>query len=230
MPPLLLGLMLFGADVGVFVEVREDVSVAESLAIADAMTAAVARELGWSARLATPEWVSCSEHAACLREVKAATGGEQVLMLKMFGTSTRVRVVAQRFHLSDAAIASAELDLLRGEDASSAAAVAARALFPGISRGSGEIAMADRTGDRSDRSRWLPWTVIGASAVLGGVGVGLGASSASLRRELETTAFSGDEYLDRRSALEARATAANLCVGGALLGGVVGLVLFLVGV
>lgn len=230
MPPLLLGLMLFGADVGVFVEVREDVSVAESLVIAEALTSAIARELGWSARLATPEWVACSDHASCLREVKAASDSEQVLMLKMFGTSTRVRVVAERFQLSEAPIAVAELDLARGADPASAASAAARTLFPGIRRSAtAEVPLADRTGAPSDRVRWVPWTVIGASAVLGGVGVAFGASSAGVRRELERSAFSGDDYLDRRHALEARATAANVCIGGALIGGVVGLALFLAG-
>src|SRR5262245_50384683 len=102
---LLVGLMLFGADVGIHVEVREDVSLQESLAIAEALSAGIAREVGWPARIASPEWVSCgAERAACIREVKNATHTEQVLMLKIFGTSTRVRVIAERFHLSEAAI------------------------------------------------------------------------------------------------------------------------------
>lgn len=227
MHALLLGLMLFGADVGIHVELREDVTLAESLAIAEALSAAIAQEIGWTGRVASPEWVSCSgDRTACIRDVKSATHTDQVLMLKIFGTSTRVRVIAERFHLSDAAISAAELDLLRGEHPEEKAKVAALALFPGIRPIDPKISLSDGTAPVV-RTSWVPWAVLGASAAALGAGIVFGLESTHGRHELETMVYTGQEYSDRRQALDTESTAANLLFAGALLGGATTVLLLL---
>lgn len=220
-----LPLLAYGAVVGLRIDDVTDVPLERAIQIAEGLGHAIENESELSAVVDDPSWSRCPQVGGCLAELRARTGAGPLVLLRIYGGLTQIRVFAERPGPEQSA--KAEVDLpLGGADAPPLQALVHR-LFPDLPRRSPAPLLLGQSAPPPPSPRLAPWVVAGTSAVALVVGVGLGLSSKAARTEVETVPHSDADIARLTAETQAHGLAANLLFGAAGLGALVAGALFL---
>ncbi|MBI4817672.1 MAG: hypothetical protein HY791_15530 [Deltaproteobacteria bacterium] len=149
----------------------------------------------------------------CETEVRARTNADDVVLVRVLGALSLLRVVAVRSAGPGTLPKRLELELSAPSDLKAAARSIAQELFPKVAAWPPQPETAEAaTFDPP------PWILLSAGVAALAVGVGLGVSSQSLRREAET---SNDvptrEVLESRASARAAVSVTSMVVAGTAL-------------
>ncbi len=159
---LAVALLAIGS-IAVHVEETEDLRRESARRLAAAVQDAIHARTGLEVRLAGEGTPLCTseDEPRCVAGVRDATGAEAVVLLKLFGGPTKIRLVAERFDGSSPLPARrVELSLRLSDPWSVGAEEAAAALYPEVDPRRGP----DHAAEASVRTI-VPWSVVGAGAL-----------------------------------------------------------------
>lgn len=181
---LFLALILIRADVVVHLEEAGEVSIEEALAVCESLGAAITSRIGEPPQIEDVLWSSCDRSDRCISEIRARTSASRIVMVRVFGAPTALRVIAERF--DTAASARREtFDLPRDRAAWRALiAQAAEKLFPEPPPARAAVAVvAPPLVD--DPARVAPYVLLGGTAIAAAFAIGFGLSNNDARSEIE---------------------------------------------
>lgn len=198
----------------------------------------------------------CADAARCTDEIREKTGASDVVHVRLIGVPTRIRVVAERASADAGPLRRAQADLTRdaaswrraldgvalvlfpaGDPAARAAVPeAAPPVAPEKAAPSALPAAAtaiDGATPAAAEPSFLPWVVLGGSAVALGLGVVFGIQAKNATEELQSPPFPERPELSRSDQQNqelqdsefSNGLAANLLFGTAALGVATGVVL-----
>jgi hypothetical protein len=165
---LALAFLAIGS-IAVHVEEIEDLRQESARQLATAIEEAIRARTGLDVRLAEEGIPLCTseDEPRCVEDVRKATGADAVVLLKLFGGPTTIRLVAERYDGSSrVAIRRAELSVRLSDPWSIGAEETAAGLYPEIDR-----RVPEAGGGASVRTI-APWAVLGggvACAIGGGL-------------------------------------------------------------
>lgn len=224
MTGLWLATLLVGADPGFAVHVASSADVAPrtALAVADRLEARLQARLGRPGVVSLSEWGDCPRD--CAGDVRRRTGAGTVVLLRLVGGVTRVRVVAERFEAGPRAITRSVVDLEADADDDWDVGLDAVAvdLWPDAPPPPDTHPALTSAGPAPATTRWAPWVTTAAGAAAVGVGVGFGVSSRDAGRTLESTvldATTRDELEGRQRTHGLLANTLIVTGGVAVVGG-----------
>jgi hypothetical protein len=224
---LALGSLLIAADVAIHIEAIELFEPARETMLLARLDGAI-RATGASPVI-DAERGPCPADRDCSSAIRTRTGASQVLFLRVFEGSTRIRVLGTL--ASPTGPGRLDVDLSRdpetwSTDLTSAARVVFGASATPTAENRGELAHSSPL-PASDRSSLLPWIVLagGTAAIAGGVGFAISADrerdllSAGFHRPPEVAAISSTMSLRSgvSGALIAVGVAALLIAGAELV-------------
>ncbi|MBI4816390.1 MAG: hypothetical protein HY791_09030 [Deltaproteobacteria bacterium] len=206
------------------------IEVAEIDGVDDAVAIDVARALGraLTPRTGSPivegiDWVSCegasdtldsdakstAKESCLVAGLQSRTGARTIVLLRLFGRKSTIRVAARRFdESSPPAEATATLSG-RAQWAEELAEVA-RSLFPAAAAPQD----ATQTPEVSEAEYSLaPWALLGAAALGITASAALFIAASSARERLETEALLGSQADELDSAMRGRSIAAQIALG-----------------
>lgn len=220
-----LPLLAYGAVVGLRIDDVTDVPLERAIQIAEGLGRAIEDEGELRAVVDDPSWSRCPQVGGCLTELRARTGAGPLVLLRIYGGLTQIRVFAERPEPEQSA--KAEIDLpLGGADAGPLHALVHQ-LFPELPHRAPAPQLLGQSAPPTPSPRLAPWVVAGTGAVALAVGVGLGLSSKGARTEVETAPHSDAEIARLTDQTQVHGLAANLLFGAAGLGAIVAGALFL---
>jgi len=222
-----LPLLVYGAVVAVRIDDVTDVPLGRAIQIAEEFGHAIEQDSELRAIVDDPSWSRCTEAGRCLAELRARTGAGPLVLLRIYGGLTQIRVFAERPETEGGG--KAEVDLpLDSEGASAATHALVHRLFPELLHREGtRLGLAPQLPPGPPPPRLVPWVVAGTSVLALAVGVGLGLSSRGARSAVETAPHSDPEIARLTDQTQAHGLAANLLFGAAGLGALVAGALFL---
>jgi hypothetical protein len=216
-----LALACVGSGVAVRVEDARGVSEKDLDLLTRALVQAVGERAGEEAVL--DRGPPCESADRCLGEIRARSGTSEVILVRLIGVPTRIRLIAERLTVDRTEpVASAEVDLLRTQTTwSSQLSLLAERLMPepiakkpladALPEPQPEpqpepplqrVAPLEPRPATETRIDPLPWVAIGAGAVALGVGIGFGVDSHAAR---ETAAMPPMHTPQEIDALRSRA-------------------------
>jgi hypothetical protein len=237
-------LLAIGAGVAIHVEEAVNVPHETALAIASELRDLVERWSGES-RVVVDDivWTECARSDRCVGEIRSRTSAEDVLLLKLQGAPTRIRILAELHPMDESKTRKLILDT------SHAPSERERALLPLVedffARRSGSIAIASTSTRSSSPTAFglegiaperqkpqtaesLSYVLMGAGSVLLGAGVVVGIRAQAARSRLQHEALTREEISELDDQTNQRAIAADVLVGAAIAGIVAGVVFLLV--
>lgn len=226
-----VGLILISATVGLSVQQVDEVPLAEAMQLSSEIAAAIEARTGREVVIDDPTWASsCTDRDACAAEVRGRTGAQSVVLLRVFGALTLLRVAADRAEGN--ALDRIEVDLPReGKDRSEPLKALAEKLFPNAKPPPPRAAdlaadPAPPLADTEKKGSILPWVIVGAGAAAGLGGIGFGLSSRAARNDSQSPTIDDPTFDTLADRAVSHGTAANILfgVGAAAIG--VGLTLF----
>lgn len=222
-----LPLLAYGAVVGLRIDDVTDVPLERAIQIAEELGHAIEHDSELRAVVDDPSWSRCTEPGRCLAELRARTGAGPLVLLRIYGGLTQIRVFAERPEAEQKT--KAEVDLpLDAAGASAATDALVHRLFPELlHRAQAPLVLAPPGPPAPPPPRLLPWVVAGTSVLALAVGVGLGLSSRGARTAVETTPLSDPEIARLTDQTQTQGLAANLLFGAAGVGALVAGALFL---
>lgn len=221
-----LGALWIAASIGVRVERFADVSSAMAGDLADAIGRAVERR---SRRTVVSEPIGrspCGSPEQCAQDLRARTGCDSVVSIKIFGGLTRHRVVADRFDPGRREPIHAEANVPESmERRADVIESLARALFPELPdgvAGGGPNSSREAGGQSAVHTdaQAAPWpgiALLGGGIVAATAATVLGLSSFSARDRIRSDVLSGDDYGALKSRTEAHGIASGALFGAALV-------------
>ncbi|MCC7383816.1 MAG: hypothetical protein IT384_18385 [Deltaproteobacteria bacterium] len=231
MPPiLLLAALATGGGFGVRLEEIGEVPREESVRMVAELGRAIERACGRRIAIDDPDWPSCLGVESCLDQIRSRTETEDVVLVRIFGSPTMARVIAERFRPGTGAPARTEIDVDRDPDRWRLA----------FDRLAPEICPEPRVEPRveivpspalavakDEGSSLLPWFAFGASAVALGAACAFGASSVAARDESQRLDLSDDAFDSLADRTQVHAIAADTLFVAAGAGLVAGVLLLL---
>lgn len=182
-----VALTLISATVGLHLEQVVDLPLARALELAGQLSDAIEARTGARAVVDDPVWSTCKSDDRCLGQIRARTGAETILLLRLVGGVQRVRLVVERFPELEVLEPRVEQDVSLDPTAADAElrVLAARLFAEGIAARPPAVETAPPVELPPDEPPSLlpTWLCVGASAALLGAGVAFGASSASARSD-----------------------------------------------
>jgi hypothetical protein len=182
----LLGLWVVGT-IGVRLEQTVGVPIEAGLEIERALVRALTARLGGDVAIDSPDWAPCeAADTGCIDALRARMHADSVLLLRMFGAPTAIRLVAKLFGPSGSPT-STELDL----DPSSATWPAAferlaKELFPSVDKPAPRVVIEEpRAKEPKGWVALAPWAAFGVSVVCAGLGAYFGVQSSHSKEQLD---------------------------------------------
>lgn len=132
MAELILASLLITASVTVRVEDAPGVTPEETRLVSEALAAAIQERTGATHALDLARDYPCDREDRCLEEIRARTGAEEVVLVKLLGALTKIRLLAEAVNLGSGSRRNAQADLPREQEGWKAPlAGVALILFPG---------------------------------------------------------------------------------------------------
>src|SRR5215468_265958 len=89
-----LGLIFTGATIGIHVDELKGVTLETSVQVTRAIARSIEAHTPYSARIDDPDWPMCSGEESCIASVRARLQADGVLIVRLLGSPTLLRVVA----------------------------------------------------------------------------------------------------------------------------------------
>jgi hypothetical protein len=213
---LISSLLVASPAIAIHIE-ESDLAIDEAHQFAAWLQDAITARVGIKPSIDDPS--SCGAEDRCVPEIRERTGAQDLVMLRLVGGLTRVRVVADRIVSSTAAPArtavSAEIELARTSEGwpAGAAQIAQRLFAKGSLPPLEPLTLAPPP---AGRASVLPWVMFGASAAALAVGVGFGFASNGPRDMLEAGPVENHAPLEQQLRQRATAATVSYVVSGAL--------------
>jgi hypothetical protein len=210
-----LGLLLVGSGYAVHLQDVRGLDPVEAAGLATELSRAIGARTGTVAVIDDPAWGSCPDPSGCPGEIEARTGAGQILLVRAFAAGARMRVTLERSAVVTPRTTPREvLDLSRApKDWGPPVQAAIDRLFPARTA----AALVAAPPEPAPASPVLPWALIGAGAGMLGVGIALGASSASTLDALESGLQPAARVEQDGDRARGQAIAANVLFVGAAL-------------
>jgi hypothetical protein len=228
-----LSLALLGSGVGVHLEEIGELPLEEGSELARELGRAVERRTGEHFVLDDPLWPPCQSADRCLAAIRDRTRANDLVLVKVYGAPTKIRLIAERLELGAISGQRVELNVPRArEQWTPTLDEAALALFPKapIAKREDDAARAATAPPPQEEERWplwVPYAVLGTGALALAAGAAFGLSSSSARDRAETVELSDEEYARTIDRMRAHGLAANILFGTAAAGLGAGLALLI---
>jgi hypothetical protein len=163
----LLSLLASAPALGIGIEETSRVRTATAAQIARALGEAIERQAGLGSSVDEPVWMTCTERP-CAAEIRARARATEVVLLRIYGGVTKIRIVAERFSGEPlpASRGEADLPLISSRWREPLARLAA-SLFPSAIAFDATTAQLETA--RSTRSHAVPIALLaGGTALLAG--------------------------------------------------------------
>lgn len=230
----LLALLAAATSVGLKLEETDQLAFEDATELTGALAKRVEARSGRTVVVDDPVWSSCAGDERCLDQVRARTGGGDVVLLSIFGGLSRARVVAERSRPGEASPTHVERDVPRDRKSwGPALDDLARALFPEAPEPPGPEPIVGTSLDptpstpKLEGTRWAPWIAVGAGVALAGAGAAFGVSSAQARADSADPNLADPAFEALADRTQAHAIAADALFGAATVAVVTGVVLLL---
>jgi hypothetical protein len=230
----LLGLWVLGT-VGVRLEQTADVPLETGLEIERALVGALSSRLGTDVAIDSPDWAPCDRaDKACIDGIRARMHADSVVVLRIFGAPTAIRLVVKLFGATEAPVSS-ELDLERSSDTWRAALDGlAKQLFPVVTRPAPAVTAEEPRAKEPKGFSFAPWAAFAGGAVCAGVGayfmVRQNQTKNQLDAEFAAVPFQpGPPARSMANDYATQQTAANTLMSVAAAGAIAGAILLLLG-
>ncbi len=172
-------------------------------------------------------WSSCAEGARCLAEIRARTGEQDLLLLRIFGGPLSIQLVAEK---TGDATAPRTVDLPKRDEGQWRSLIAGTiaTMFPAKATPQIDAETPPIEPPRSAVPDWVDWILLGAGVASCGVATAFAVSSGRARAAAEEEYLEGSTFdrYDRRRREHQNVAIASGVAGGALIGGSIGLMIF----
>jgi hypothetical protein len=187
-------LLLLGATVGLHLERNVEFPLESALSLANAFGSAIEARSKKPPSLDDPVWSSCPERQRCLAEIAARTKSDDIVLMRMFGGPTRIKLIAERVRANEGRMDPVgKVDLVLERDATDwpeKLKNAALRLFPEGAPSEARVHTIPARLLAPDTPPGPPrvysWISAGGTAVLGGLALGFGLVAAQAKHQLDT--------------------------------------------
>jgi hypothetical protein len=226
-------LVLGAGGVGIHVGELTNVTNEEAAAVASKLKAGAESWTG-APRILVDDllWSECTRADQCLGDIRARMQCDTILLLKLQGGPTRIRVLAE-LHDARKTVERLSLDIPRAPSEMPAAlAPLISEFFPKRAVPPAQIAMPLTTprpeaSTNPAASTIWPYLAIGAGLVAAGAGVVVGLGSRNVETRLDQESLTRAEIMELDNRAHQRALAADSLFGAAILGVAGGVLLIL---
>lgn len=197
-------------SVAVHVELVRDASAVERVDLADGLARAVAGLIGGDVQV-DDTTAACSDSPTCVAEVQARRGVQDVLLVRVIGGLTRLRIAVDRYD-GKQLVGTVQADFPHERDTwEHRFAGLARILYAGLAedRAGAPTAVATPPPD----VRYAGWVWLGAAVVTAAGGGVLRGSSNALRTRIATEPMLTEERDSNESSAMVQGVLSNILIG-----------------